>query len=78
MKRYALLAAALAATMIAAPASAALPVGAAAPDFSTQGAMGGKAFQFSLRQALRKGPRRPVFLPCRLYARVHDREQGFR
>lgn len=63
MKRYALLAA-TAATMIAAPALAALPVGAAAPDFSTQGAMAGKPFQFSLRQALKKGPVVLYFFPA--------------
>ena len=64
MKRYALLAATAAVTMIAAPALAALPVGAAAPDFSTQGAMAGKPFQFSLRQALKKGPVVLYFFPA--------------
>ena len=64
MKRYALLAATAAITLIAAPALGALPVGAAAPDFSTQGAMAGKPFQFSLRQALKKGPVVLYFFPA--------------
>ncbi len=48
----------------ATPALAALPVGAKAPDFSTQGAMAGKTFQFSLAQALRKGPVVLYFFPA--------------
>ena len=55
---------AAAAVALAAPASAALPVGAIAPDFSTQGAMGGKTFQFSLAQALKKGPVVMYFFPA--------------
>lgn len=55
---------AAAAVALAAPASAALPVGAMAPDFSTQGAMGGKTFQFSLAQALKKGPVVMYFFPA--------------
>ena len=49
---------------LAAPAIAALPVGAAAPDFSTQGALAGKPFQFSLSQALKKGPVVLYFFPA--------------
>lgn len=52
-----------AAVALAAPALAALPVGAAAPDFSTQGAMAGKTFQFSLAKALKKGPVVLYFFP---------------
>jgi peroxiredoxin Q/BCP len=55
---------AAAAVALAAPASAALTVGAIAPDFSTQGAMGGKTFQFSLAQALKKGPVVMYFFPA--------------
>lgn len=55
---------ATAALFAAAPAVAALPVGAPAPDFSTQGAMAGKAFQFSLAQALKKGPVVLYFFPA--------------
>ena len=45
------------------PALAALPLGAKAPDFSTQGALAGKTFQFSLAQALKKGPVVLYFFP---------------
>lgn len=55
---------ALMAALIAAPALAALPVGAPAPDFSTQGARGGKTFQFSLSQAIRRGPVVLYFFPA--------------
>jgi peroxiredoxin Q/BCP len=46
------------------PALAALQVGAAAPDFTTMGAKGGKTFQFSLAQALKKGPVVLYFFPA--------------
>ena len=49
---------------LATPALAALPVGAPAPDFSTQGAFGGRAFQFSLSQALKRGPVVLYFFPA--------------
>lgn len=45
------------------PALAALPVGAAAPDFATQGALAGKPFSFALKQALKKGPVVLYFYP---------------
>lgn len=54
---------AAAAIAVTAPALAALPVGTTAPDFSTQGALGGKTFQFSLAQALKKGPVVLYFFP---------------
>jgi peroxiredoxin len=44
-------------------AQAALPVGAAAPDFTAQAAVGGKTFQFSLSQALAQGPVVLYFYP---------------
>ncbi|HYZ47313.1 MAG TPA: peroxiredoxin [Sphingomonas sp.] len=47
-----------------APALAALAPGAAAPDFSTQGALAGKPFSFSLKQALKKGPVVLYFFPA--------------
>src|ERR1700712_2073620 len=46
------------------PALAAIPVGAAAPDFTTVGAKAGKTFQFSLAQALKKGPVVLYFFPA--------------
>ncbi len=45
-------------------AQAALPVGAPAPDFTTPGAKGGKPFQFTLSQALKKGPVVLYFFPA--------------
>ena len=62
MKRFiALAAAALALTAF--PAAASLPVGAKAPAFSTQAAIGGKASGFNLRAALAKGPVVLYFFP---------------
>ncbi|MCX8955837.1 peroxiredoxin [Erwinia psidii] len=58
----------LAATLIltagAFSAQAALPVGAKAPDFELQGALGGKPVTFSLQQALQKGPVVLYFFPA--------------
>jgi thioredoxin-dependent peroxiredoxin len=45
-------------------AHASLPVGAAAPDFTTQGAIAGKPFNFTLSKALRKGPVVLYFFPA--------------
>jgi thioredoxin-dependent peroxiredoxin len=45
------------------PASAALTVGAKAPDFTTQAVLGGKQFSFSLSQALKRGPVVLYFYP---------------
>jgi peroxiredoxin len=47
----------------AVPTLAALPVGATAPDFATQGALAGKPFSFALKQALKKGPVVLYFYP---------------
>lgn len=52
-----------AATLITAPATAALRVGDKAPDFSTTGALAGKPFQFHLANALKKGPVVLYFFP---------------
>jgi peroxiredoxin Q/BCP len=49
--------------LMALPASAALPVGAKAPDFVTTGAVGGNAFRLQLRQQLRHGPVVLYFFP---------------
>lgn len=52
-----------AALFAASPGLAALPVGAKAPDFTTIGAVGGKAFKLHLAQQLRKGPVVLYFFP---------------
>jgi peroxiredoxin len=52
------------AATFAAPALAALAVGAAAPDFSAQASLGGKEFNFSLADALKKGPVVLYFYPA--------------
>ncbi|MBK6713987.1 MAG: peroxiredoxin [Burkholderiales bacterium] len=58
-----LLAGVLATAMLALPAQAALKVGAAAPDFSAEAAVGGKAFGFRLSESLAKGPVVLYFYP---------------
>ena len=45
------------------PAHAALNAGDAAPAFTTQASQAGKAFEFSLKEALRKGPVVVYFYP---------------
>jgi peroxiredoxin Q/BCP len=47
----------------AAPVSAALPVGAKAPDFVTTGALGGKPFRLHLAEQLKHGPVVLYFFP---------------
>jgi len=60
-----LLAAAGALTLLAAaPAHAALKVGATAPDFSAQASQAGKEFPFTLSDALKKGPVVLYFFPA--------------
>jgi peroxiredoxin Q/BCP len=54
---------ALAIVIIAAPAGAALPVGAKAPEIRTMGAIGGKTFKLDLRDQLRHGPVVLYFYP---------------
>ncbi len=46
-----------------APANAALKPGDAAPDFTTEAAIGGKEFRFTLADALKKGPVVLYFFP---------------
>ena len=48
---------------VAAPASAALPVGTRAPDFTTTGALAGKPFKLHLADQLKKGPVVLYFYP---------------
>src|SRR5690242_21446504 len=62
MKR--LLAAVFATAFSLAPASAALKIGAAAPDFTAPATLGGKEFTFALSDALRKGPVVLYFYPA--------------
>lgn len=64
------------------PASAALPVGAKAPDFATQGALNGQPFTFELKKALKKGPVVLYFYPkaftqgCTLEAHAFSEASG--
>lgn len=59
----AFLAAAVAQAWLAVPALAVLPVGQAAPDFTTDAALAGQPFKFSLSAALKKGPVVLYFYP---------------
>jgi peroxiredoxin Q/BCP len=49
---------------ISLPATAALKEGDTAPDFETQASLAGKAFNYSLREALKKGPVVVYFYPA--------------
>jgi peroxiredoxin len=49
--------------VVATPALAALKVGASAPDFSAKASLAGKEFNFSLNDALKKGPVVVYFYP---------------
>src|SRR4051812_32025309 len=62
MKR--LLIGALLASALVIPASAALKNGDKAPDFSTKASLAGKEFNFSLKDALKKGPVVVYFYPA--------------
>ncbi len=55
--------AALALALIPSAAIPALPVGAAAPDFTTSGALAGRPFRLRLREQLRHGPVVLYFYP---------------
>jgi peroxiredoxin len=50
-------------TAVALPALAALKEGAAAPDFTAQASLAGKAFSYSLKDSLKKGPVVVYFYP---------------
>lgn len=54
---------ALALSLVATPVVAALPTGAKAPNFVTQGAIGGKPFKLVLAEQLRHGPVVLYFYP---------------
>jgi peroxiredoxin len=54
----------MATTLFTVPTFAALPDGTKAPDFTTQASLAGKAFQFSLAKALKKGPVVLYFYPA--------------
>lgn len=56
--------AAVAAVALAVPAAATLAPGAKAPNFTAEGAMGGKPFTVNLREALKKGPVVLYFFPA--------------
>jgi peroxiredoxin Q/BCP len=58
------LAFALTASLASVSAFAALPEGAKAPDFTTQASLAGKAYTFSLADALKKGPVVLYFYPA--------------
>ena len=62
--KYLAVPALLAAAAFAMPANAALPVGAKAPDFTTDAAVGGNSFKFALKAALKKGPVVLYFFPA--------------
>lgn len=63
MMKKLMLAAATLAAMGALPVHAALKVGDNAPGFTTQASQAGKAFEFSLKDALKKGPVVVYFYP---------------
>ncbi|MCQ8242107.1 peroxiredoxin [Rhizosaccharibacter radicis] len=65
-RRHRKVLAAAAGLLIAAgtPALAALPTGQKAPDFTAQASQGGKEFNFSLANALRRGPVVVYFYPA--------------
>ncbi len=54
---------AFALALVATPTAAALPSGTKAPNFVTDGALGGKAFKLNLREQLRHGPVVLYFYP---------------
>ena len=80
MKRFVV--AAIAATALAVPAVAALKPGEKAPAFAAKASLAGKAFEFSLARALKKGPVVVYFYPaaftggCNVQARSFAERQG--
>lgn len=66
--------------LISLPALAALKIGEMAPNFSARGSLGGKEFNFSLQEALKKGPVVVYFFPsaytkgCDLEAHTFSQE----
>jgi thioredoxin-dependent peroxiredoxin len=64
LNRRGLLATALATALAASAAEAALDIGERAPDFTTNAALAGKTFKFSLSETLAKGPVVLYFFPA--------------
>jgi peroxiredoxin Q/BCP len=59
-----LLACAVFTLFISSPASAALDIGERAPDFTTEAALAGSVYRYSLSESLRKGPVVVYFFPA--------------
>lgn len=72
-----LLAAAALALASAAPAYAALPVGAKAPDFTTRGAVAGKVVNVTLAKQLKRGPVVLYFFPAAFTAGCNAEAKAF-
>ena len=62
---------------IALPAAAALKEGDAAPDFQAQASLAGKAFAYSLREALKQGPVVVYFYPAAFTGGCNIQAHGF-
>ena len=75
MKRF--IATILMAGALAVPAYAALKTGEAAPDFSTKASLAGKEFEFSLKDALKKGPVVVYFYPSAYTAGCNAQAHAF-
>jgi thioredoxin-dependent peroxiredoxin len=63
LSKFRILSAVVLSSMMALPALAALKEGDAAPDFTTQASLAGKAFSYSLKETLKKGPVVVYFYP---------------
>ncbi len=64
MKKFIAVTALVSATLVGAPAFAALQSGATAPSFTAEGMLGGEKFTFDLDKALAKGPVVVYFFPA--------------
>lgn len=70
-------AAAILSLAVAGPASAILPVGAKAPDFTTRGAVAGKVVTVNLASQLKKGPVVLYFFPAAFTAGCNAEARAF-
>ena len=77
MKRIFAAVAVASAALFAAPAFAALDVGASAPEFSAKGMTGGNEFTFTLSEALKKGPVVIYFFPAAYTAGCTEETKRF-
>ena len=77
MKRILAAVAVASAALLAAPAFAALDQGAAAPDFSAKGMVGGNEFTFKLSDSLKKGPVVIYFFPAAYTAGCTEETKRF-